>query len=87
MIKIENVTIGFNQIANAVELIQGSYQLDIENGCEVKVNFFEDNNLKSEVLVDIPKEVVAAWTTDNQVLINYVLNKLGIIVLPNLETL
>lgn len=84
MINIENVSIGFNQIANAVELIQGGYTLGSNDGCKVKANFFEDNNLKTQVVVVIPSEIVATWT-DDQPLIDYVLNELGLIVKPNLE--
>jgi hypothetical protein len=84
MINIKNVTIGFNQIANAVELVQGGYILGSKEGCKVKVNFFEDVNLKTQVVVVIPSELVAEWT-DDQPLIDYVLNELGLIVKPNEE--
>jgi hypothetical protein len=84
MIRIENVTIGFNQIANAVELIQGGYTLGSNEGCKVKVNFFEDINLKTQVVVVIPSDLVSEWI-DDQPLIDYVLNELGLIVLPNVE--
>ena len=84
MINIENVTIGFNQIANAVELVQGGYILGSNEGCKVKVSFFEDTNLKTQVVVVIPSELVAEWT-DDQPLIDYVLNELGLIVKPNEE--
>ena len=84
MINIENVTIGFNQIANAVELIQGSYILGSNEGCKVKANFFHGTNLKTQVVVVIPSEIVAEWT-DDQPLIDYVLNELGLIVKPNVE--
>jgi len=84
MINIENVTIGFNQIANAVELIQGGYILGSNEGCKVKVKFFDDTNLKTQVVVVIPSELVAEWT-DDQPLIDYVLNELGLIVKPNVE--
>jgi len=84
MINIENVTIGFNQIANAVELVQGSYTLGSNECCKVKVEFFEDTNLKTQVVVVIPSEIVAEWT-DDQPLIDYVLNELGLIVKPNEE--
>lgn len=84
MINIENVTIGFNQIANAVELIQGGYTLGSNEGCKVKANFFDGNNLKTQVVVTIPSEIVEEWT-DDQPLIDYVLNELGLIVKPNVE--
>ena len=84
MINIENVTIGFNQTANAVELIQGGYTLGSNEGCKVKANFFDGTNLKTQVLVTIPSEIVAEWT-DDQPLIDYVLNELGLIVKPNEE--
>jgi len=84
MINIENVTIGFNQIANAVELIQGGYILGSNEGCKVKANFFDGTDLKTQVLVTIPSEIVAEWT-DDQPLIDYVLNELGLIVKPNVE--
>jgi len=84
MINIENVTIGFNQIANAVELIQGSYTLGSNEGCKVKANFFDGTNLKTQVVVTIPSEIVVTWTND-QPLIDYVLNELGLIVKPNVE--
>jgi len=84
MINIENVTIGFNQIANAVELVQGGYILGSNEGCKVKVNFFDDANLKTQVVVVIPSELVAEWI-DDQPLIDYVLNELGLIVKPNVE--
>lgn len=82
MINIENVSIGFNQIANAVELIQGGYTLGSNEGCKVRANFFDGTNLKTQVVVVIPSEIVATWT-DDQPLIDYVLNELGLIVLPN----
>lgn len=84
MINIENVTIGFNQIANAVELIQGGYTLGSNEGCKVRANFFEGTNLKTQVVVVIPSEIVAEWT-DDEPLIDYVLNELGLIVKPNVE--
>ena len=84
MINIENVTIGFNQIANAVELIQGGYTLGSNEGCKVKANFFDGVNLKTQVVVVIPSEIVATWT-DDEPLIDYVLNELGLIVKPNVE--
>lgn len=84
MINIKNVTIGFNQTANAVELIQGGYTLGSNEGCKVKANFFDDANLKTQVVVTIPSEIVAEWT-DDQPLIDYVLNELGLIVKPNVE--
>jgi hypothetical protein len=84
MIRIENVSIGFNQIANAVELIQGGYQLGSNEGCKVKVSFFEDTNLKTQVVVFIPSDLVSEWT-DDQPMIDYVLNELGLIVKPNVE--
>ena len=84
MINIENVTIGFNQIANGVELIQGSYTLGSNDGCKVKANFFDGTDLKTQVVVVIPSEIVATWT-DDQPLIDYVLDELGLIVKPNAE--
>jgi len=81
MIKIENVTIGFNQIANGVELIQGGYQLGSNEGCKVKVNFFVDNDFKLQVLVDIPSPLVINWINDDEI-IAYVLNDLGLVVKP-----
>jgi hypothetical protein len=84
MIKIENVSIGFNQVANGVELIQGGYILGSNEGCKVKVNFFEDVNLKTQVVVVIPSDLVSKWI-DDQPLIDYVLNELGLIVKPNEE--
>ena len=64
MINIENVTIGFNQIANAVELVQGGYTLGSNEGCKVKANFFDGTNLKIQLVVTIPSEIVATWTDD-----------------------
>jgi len=84
MINIENVTIGFNQIANGVELIQGGYILGSNEGCKVKANFFDGVNLKTQVVVVIPSEIVEDWTND-QPMIDYVLNELGLIVKPNVE--
>ena len=84
MINIENVTIGFNKIANGVELIQGGYILGSNEGCKVKANFFDGVNLKTQVVVVIPSEIVATWI-DDQPLIDYVLNELGLIVKPNVE--
>lgn len=82
MIRIENVTIGFNQVANGVELIQGDYQLGSNEGCKVKVNFFVDTDFKLQVLVDIPSPLVINWINDDEI-IAYVLNELNIIVKPN----
>jgi hypothetical protein len=82
MIKIENVIIGFNQVANGVELIQGGYQLGSNEGCKVKVNFFVDNDFKLQVLVDIPSPLVINWINDDEI-IAYVLNELNLIVKPN----
>jgi len=82
MIRIENVTIGFNQIANAVELIQGGYQLGSNEGCKVKVNFFVDTDFKLQVLVAIPSELVVNWISDDEI-IAYVLNELHLIVKPD----
>jgi len=81
MIKIENVTIGFNQVANGVELIQGGYQLGSNEGCKVKVNFFVDNDFKLQVLVAIPAELIVNWINDDEI-IAYVLNDLGLVVKP-----
>ena len=82
MIKIENVTIGFNQVANGVELIQGGYQLGSNEGCKVKANFFVDNDFKLQVLVAIPSSLVVNWINDDEI-IAYVLNELNLIVKPN----
>lgn len=79
MINIENVTIGFNQIANGVELIQGGYILGSNEGCKVKVNFFEDTNFKLQIVVNIPSELVDVWTED-QPMIDYTLAELGLVV-------
>ena len=82
MIKIENVTIGFNQVANGVELIQGGYQLGSNEGCKVKVNFFVDNDFKLQVLVAIPAELIVNWINDDEI-IAYVLNDLGLVIKPD----
>ena len=81
MINIENVTIGFNQVANGVELIQGGYQLGSNEGCRVKANFFVNADFKLQVIVNIPSDLVADWSNDNSI-IQYVLNELKLVEKP-----
>lgn len=78
-IQIEPVTVGFEIQANNVELKQGGYILGTNEECKVRVLFFKDNNLvHDQKIIVIPQELVEDWT-DDQVLIDYVFNELGLI--------
>jgi hypothetical protein len=82
--KIQEISVGLRQTANNIKLIQFDYALGSNEGCKVKVQYFNDDNLKIEELLELPSEIVAEWT-DDQPLIDYVLNELGLIVKPNVD--
>ena len=80
-INIEPVAIGFNEFANGVELRQGGYILGSTENCKVRVQFFADTNLKLEKFVEIPLNLVTT-RIDYQPIIDYVIENLGLTVLP-----
>lgn len=85
MINIEPVAIRFGIYATKVQLRQGAYILGSNDACRVRVLFYSDENLvdDSEV-VEIPQNLVENWT-DDQPIIDYVINELQLTVLPPQE--
>lgn len=85
-IQIEPVTVAFEVEANYVELRQGGYILGTNEECRVRVLFFRDSDLVyDQKVVIIPEELVAVWT-DDQPLIDYVIDELSLVKIEsNLE--
>ena len=81
-IQIEPITAGLRRIANFVELFQGGYALGSEEGCKVRVQYFENADLIAEERIDIPADLVATWT-DDQPIIDYVFIKLNLVAVCN----
>lgn len=63
-----------------VRLIQGGYVLGSNSQpCKVKVEFFSGVDKKDDsTRVDIPNELIESWT-DDESLIYYVINELGLV--------
>lgn len=80
MIQIEPINVGLRETANFIQLFQGGYALGSNDGCKVKVQYFDGTDLKAEEKVEIPAELVAEWT-DDQPIIDYVINTLGLVVI------
>jgi hypothetical protein len=60
------------------------YILGSNDKCQVKCLFFKDNDLVNDsTIVEVPKELVQNWQDDDAPLIDYVINKLGLIVMSN----
>lgn len=84
-IQINPVTVAFEVEANNIELRQGGYLLGSNEECRVRCLFYKDNDLvHDQKLITIPSALVEVWT-DDQPIIDFVINQLGLPVAPEIE--
>ena len=83
-IQIEPIVVGLRETANFIELFQEGYALGSNIGCKVKVQYFNGNDLKVEERIEIPAKLIADWT-DDQTLIDYVIETLELVVVEQEE--
>lgn len=77
-IQIQPIAIAFQQDANFIQLRQGGYILGTNEQCRVRVLFYNNNDfINDQTIIDIPQELVEDWT-DNQILIDYAIETLGL---------
>jgi len=82
-IQIEPIQVAFQTEANFIQLRQGGYVLGSNEACRVRLLFYKDGDLiDDQKIVEIPKELVILWNDNDQVLIDYVISTLGLVVVP-----